>query len=154
MPIATLDEITARIGTVIGTSDWITIDQARIDTFAEVTEDRQFIHTNPEAAAGTMFGGTVAHGFLTLSLLSRFAADVMLVPPELKMAVNYGFNNVRFLAPVPVGARVRGIFTLANLEEKGPGRLLAHHDVMVDIDITEKPALTADWLGLLILQQG
>jgi len=154
MPIATLDEITARIGTVIGTSDWITIDQARIDTFAEVTEDRQFIHTNPEAAAGTMFGGTVAHGFLTLSLLSRFAADVMLVPPELKMAVNYGFNNVRFLAPVPVGARVRGIFTLANLEEKGPGRLLAHHDVMVDIDITEKPALTADWLGLLVLQQG
>ena len=154
MPIATLDEITARIGTVIGTSDWITIDQARIDTFAEVTEDRQFIHTNPEAAAGTMFGGTVAHGFLTLSLLSRFAADVVLVPPELKMAVNYGFNNVRFLAPVPVGARVRGIFTLANLEEKGPGRLLAHHDVMVDIDITEKPALTADWLGLLILQQG
>jgi len=154
MPIATLDEITARIGTVIGTSDWITIDQARIDTFAEVTEDRQFIHTNPEAAAGTMFGGTVAHGFLTLSLLSRFAADVVLVPPELKMAVNYGFNNVRFLAPVPVGARVRGIFTLANLEEKGPGRLLAHHDVMVDIDITEKPALTADWLGLLVLQQG
>ena len=154
MPIATLDEITARIGTVIGTSDWITIDQQRIDTFAEVTEDRQFIHTDPTAAAGTMFGGTVAHGFLTLSLLSRFAADVMLVPPELKMAVNYGFNNVRFLAPVPVGARVRGIFTLANLEEKGPGRLLAHHDVMVDIDITEKPALTADWLGLLILQQG
>ena len=154
MPIATLDEITARIGTVIGTSDWITIDQQRIDTFAEVTEDRQFIHTDPTAAAGTMFGGTVAHGFLTLSLLSRFAADVVLVPPELKMAVNYGFNNVRFLAPVPVGARVRGIFTLANLEEKGPGRFLAHHDVMVDIDITEKPALTADWLGLLVLQQG
>ena len=154
MPIATLDEITARVGTVIGTSDWITIDQARIDTFAEVTEDRQFIHTDPAAAAGTMFGGTVAHGFLTLSLLSRMAADVMLVPPELKMAVNYGFNNVRFLAPVPVGARVRGIFTLANLEEKGPGRLLAHHDVMVDIDITEKPALTADWLGLLVLQEG
>ncbi len=151
MPIASLDEITARIGTVIGTSDWITIDQDRIDKFAEVTEDRQFIHTDPAAAANSMFGGTVAHGFLTLSLLSRFAADVMLVPPELKMAVNYGFNNVRFLAPVPVGARVRGIFTLANIEEKGPGRLLAHHDVMVDIDITEKPALTADWLGLLVL---
>jgi acyl dehydratase len=152
MPVATLEEIHARIGTEIGTSDWITIDQARIDAFAEVTEDRQFIHVDPVAAASTMFGGTVAHGFLTLSLLSRMAFDVMLVPPNLKMAVNYGFNKVRFLAPVPVGARVRGIFTLANLEEKSPGQLLAHHNVMIDIDITEKPALTADWLGLLVLQ--
>jgi len=151
MPIATLEEIHARIGTVIGTSDWITIDQARIDTFADITEDRQFIHVDPDAAAMTMFGGTVAHGFLTLSLLSRMAADVRLVPENVKMVVNYGFNKVRFLAPVPVGARVRGIFTLANVEEKGPGRYLAHHDVMVDIDVTEKPALTADWLGLIIL---
>jgi acyl dehydratase len=151
MPIASLAEITARIGTEIGTSDWITIDQDRIDAFAEVTEDRQYIHVDPEAAAQSDFGGTVAHGFLTLSLLSRFAADVMLVPPELKMAVNYGFNNVRFLAPVPVGAKVRGIFRLTNIEEKGPGKLLMHHNVMVDIDVTEKPALTADWLGLLVL---
>jgi acyl dehydratase len=151
MPIATLDEIHARIGTVIGTSDWITIDQARIDAFAEVTEDRQFIHVDPRAAADSMFGGTIAHGFLTLSLMSRMAADVMLVPDNVKMVVNYGFNKVRFLAPVPVGSRVRGIFTLANLEEKAPGKLLAHHDVMVDIDTTEKPALTADWIGLLIL---
>jgi len=151
MPIASLAEITARIGTEIGTSDWITIDQPRIDAFAEVTEDRQYIHVDPDAAAKSMFGGTVAHGFLTLSLLSRFAADVMLVPPELKMAVNYGFNNVRFLAPVPVGAKVRGIFRLTNIEEKGPGKLLMHHNVMVDIDVTEKPALTADWLGLLVL---
>lgn len=151
MPIATLAEINARIGTEIGTSDWITLDQPRIDAFAEVTEDRQYIHVDPEAAAQSAFGGTVAHGFLTLSLLSRFAADVMLVPPELKMAVNYGFNNVRFLAPVPVGAKVRGIFRLTNIEEKGPGKLLMHHNVMVDIDVTEKPALTADWLGLLVL---
>ena len=151
MPIASLAEITARIGTEIGTSEWVTIDQARIDAFAEVTEDRQYIHVDPEAAAQSDFGGTVAHGFLTLSLLSRFAADVMLVPPELKMAVNYGFNNVRFLAPVPVGAKVRGIFRLTNIEEKGPGKLLMHHNVMVDIDVTDKPALTADWLGLLVL---
>jgi acyl dehydratase len=151
MPIATLAEINARIGTEIGTSDWITLDQPRIDAFAEVTEDRQYIHVDLEAAAQSAFGGTVAHGFLTLSLLSRFAADVMLVPPELKMAVNYGFNNIRFLAPVPVGARVRGIFRLTNIEEKGPGKLLMHHNVMVDIDVTEKPALTADWLGLLVL---
>ena len=154
MPVATLEEIHARIGTEIGTSEWITIDQGRIDAFADVTEDRQFIHVDPEAAAETMFGGTVAHGFLTLSLLSRMAFDVMLVPPNLKMAVNYGFDKVRFLAPVPVGARVRGIFTLANVEEKAPGRYLTHHNVMIDIDVTEKPALTADWLGMLVLQQG
>ena len=151
MPVARLKEIHARIGTEIGTSDWITIDQARIDAFADITEDRQFIHVDPTAAADSIFGGTIAHGFLTLSLMSRMAADVMLVPPELKMAVNYGFDRVRFLAPVPVGARIRGIFTLANVEEKEPGRLLAHHNVMVDIDVTEKPALTADWIGLLIL---
>lgn len=152
MPVATLDEIRARIGTEIGKSDWITIDQARIDAFADVTEDHQFIHVDPEAAAETMFGGTVAHGFLTLSLLSRMAFDVILVPSGLKMAVNYGFDNVRFLAPVPVNARVRGVFTLADVEEKAPGRYLTHHNVMVDIDVTEKPALTADWLGLLVLQ--
>ena len=151
MPVASLEDIHARIGTQIGTSDWITIDQARIDAFGEITEDRQFIHVDPAAAADSMFGSTIAHGFLTLSLMSRMAADVMLVPPELKMAVNYGFDRVRFLAPVPVGARIRGIFTLANIEEKAPGRLLAHHNVMVDIDVTEKPALTADWIGLLIL---
>lgn len=151
MPIVTLEELHARIGTQVGVSEWITIDQARIDAFADVTEDRQFIHVDPNAAKETMFGGTVAHGFLSLSLLSRMAFDVMLVPDNLKMAVNYGFDRIRFLAPVPVGARVRGIFTLANVEEKSLGQLLVHHNVMVDIDVTEKPALTADWLSLLIL---
>ena len=151
MPTASLEDIHSRIGTQIGVSDWITIDQARIDAFAEVTEDRQFIHVDPEAAKKTMFGTTVAHGFLSLSLLSRMAFDVMLVPDNMKMAVNYGFNNIRFLAPVPAGARVRGMFTLANIEEKSLGQYLMHHNVMVDIDVTEKPALTADWLSLIIL---
>ena len=151
MPVASLETIRLLVGTEIGVSDWIMVGQDRITAFAEATEDRQFIHVDPAAAARTPFGGTIAHGFLSLSLLSRMAADVMLVPPELKMAVNYGFDRVRFLAPVPVGARIRGIFTLANVEEKAPGRLLAHHNVMVDIDVTEKPALTADWIGLLIL---
>jgi acyl dehydratase len=151
MPIVTLEELHARIGTQIGISEWITIDQKRIDEFADVTEDRQFIHVDPNAAKETMFGGTVAHGFLSLSLLSRMAFDVMLVPDNLKMAVNYGFDRVRFLAPVPVGARVRGMFTLTNVEEKSLGQLLVHHNVMVDIDITEKPALTADWISLLVL---
>ena len=151
MPIVSLEELHSRIGTQVGVSDWITIDQKRIDEFADVTEDRQFIHVDPNAAKETMFGGTVAHGFLSLSLLSRMALDVMLVPDNLKMAVNYGFDRIRFLAPVPVGARVRGIFTLTNVEEKSLGQLLVHHNVMVDIDVTEKPALTADWLSLLIL---
>ncbi len=151
MPIVTLEELHSRIGTQIGVSEWITIDQKRIDEFADVTEDRQFIHVDPNAAKETMFGGTVAHGFLSLSLLSRMAFDVMLVPDNLKMAVNYGFDSIRFLAPVPAGARVRGIFTLTTVEEKSLGQLLVHHNVMVDIDVTEKPALTADWLSLLIL---
>ena len=151
MPIVTLEELHARIGTQVGISEWITIDQKRIDEFADVTEDRQFIHVDPNAAKETMFGSTVAHGFLSLSLLSRMAFDVMLVPDNLKMAVNYGFDRVRFLAPVPVGARVRGMFTLTNVEEKSLGQLLVHHNVMVDIDITEKPALTADWISLLVL---
>ena len=151
MPIVTLEQLHSCIGTQVGVSDWITIDQKRIDEFADVTEDRQFIHVDPNAAKETMFGGTVAHGFLSLSLLSRMAVDVMLVPDNLKMAVNYGFDRIRFLAPVPVGARVRGIFTLTNVEEKSLGQLLVHHNVMVDIDVTEKPALTADWLSLLIL---
>jgi acyl dehydratase len=151
MPIASLDDITARIGTKIGISDWITVDQARIDKFADATEDHQFIHVDPEAAGKTMFGGTVAHGFLTLSLLSRMAADVMLAPENTKMAVNYGFNRVRFIAPVPAGSRIRGTFTLANIEERGEGQLLMHHNVLVEIEGSDKTALTADWIGLLVL---
>jgi len=151
MPIATIEDIQSRIGTEIGTSDWTTIDQARISAFADVTEDWQFIHTDPDEAAKSMFGGTVAHGFLLMSLLSKMAFEAMLVPPNLKIAVNYGFDRVRFLAPVPVGSRVRGIFTLTNVEEKSLGQYLMHHNVMVDIDTTEKPALTADWLSLIIL---
>ena len=151
MPIASLDEITARIGTQIGVSDWIAIDQARIDEFADATEDRQFIHVDPDAAGKTMFGGTIAHGFLTLSLLSRMAADVMLVPANTKMAVNYGLNRVRFIAPVPEGSRIRGTFTLANIEERGDGQFLMHHNVLVEIEGSDKTALTADWIGLLVL---
>ena len=149
MPIASLDDIRARIGSEIGASDWITVDQGRIDQFADTTEDRQFIHVDPALAAQTPFGGTIAHGFLTLSLLSRMAADVMLVPDTTKMAVNYGLDRVRFIAPVRSGSRVRGRFTLDALEDKAPGQLLARHTVTVDIEHQDKPALTAEWLGLI-----
>ncbi|MGH6705607.1 MAG: MaoC family dehydratase [Sphingomicrobium sp.] len=150
MPVASLDDIRARVGQPIGTSGWIEVGQDRISDFAEATEDRQFIHTDPIAAAShTPFGGTIAHGFLSLSLLSRMAADVMQVPDTTKMAVNYGLDRVRFLAPVKAGKRVRGHFTLDSAEDKAPGQLLLKHSVTVEIEGEEKPALTAQWLGLI-----
>ena len=149
MPIASLDEIRSRIGDEVGVSSWLAVDQSRIDQFADATEDHQFIHVDPAAAARTPFGGTIAHGFLTLSLLSRMAAEATFLPEGLKMAVNYGFDRVRFLAPVKSGKRVRGRFTLDSVEEKAPGQLLFRHNVTVEIEGEEKPALTAIWLGLM-----
>jgi acyl dehydratase len=149
MPVANFEEIKGRIGTEIGVSDWILIDQKAIDIFADVTGDHQFIHVDPAAAARTPFGGTVAHGFLTLSLLSQMAAGVMLIPPTIKMAVNYGFEKVRFIAPVRSGKRVRGSFTLVSIEEKRPGQWQFLHHVIVEIEGEEKPALTADWIGMI-----
>ncbi len=149
MPVASLDDIRARVGSEVGVSSWLTMDQGRIDAFANATEDRQFIHVDPEAAALTPFGGTIAHGFLTLSLLSRMAAEAMLVPDGVKMAVNYGLDRVRFLSPVGSGRRVRGRFTLDSIEEKAPGQWLLRHIVTVEIEGEDKPALTAVWLGLM-----
>jgi acyl dehydratase len=149
MPIASLDEIRAQIGREIGVSSWLMVDQGRIDSFAEATEDRQFIHTEPAAAAQTPFGGTIAHGFLTLSLLSRMGAEAMLIPDDVRMAVNYGLDRVRFLTPVKSGKRVRGRFMLDSVEEKAPGQVLMRHTVTVEIEGEDKPALTAIWLGLI-----
>ena len=149
MPPANLAEIRARVGEEIGISDWLTVDQARIDAFADATEDRQFIHTDPAAATQTPFGGTIAHGFLSLSLLSRMGAEAMLIPAGMKMAVNYGLDRVRFLAPVRSGKRVRGRFVLDSVEEKAPGQILMRHTVTVEIEGEDKPALTAQWLGLI-----
>lgn len=151
MPIASIEDVQSKVGSEVGVSDWILVDQARIDAFAEITEDLQFIHIDPEAAAKTPFGGTVAHGFLTLSLLSRMAADAMLRPEGVKMGVNYGFERVRFMAPVRSGKRVRGRFTLARFEEKKPGQWQFVHNVTVEIEGEEKPALVADWIGLIFI---
>jgi acyl dehydratase len=152
MPLATLDQIRAQIGEEVGVSSWIVVGQPRIDAFAEATEDRQFIHVDPRAAARTPFGGTIAHGFLSLSLLSRMGGEAMLLPEDLKMAVNYGFDRVRFLAPVKSGARVRGRFRLDSVSEKAPGQMLMRHTVTVEIEGEDKPALTAEWLGLMFVQ--
>ena len=151
MPVASLTEIKSRIGDEVGVSGWIAVDQARIDTFADATEDRQFIHVEPAAAAQTPFGGTIAHGFLSLSLLSRMGAEAMLFPDGLRMAINYGLDRVRFLAPVRSGSRVRGRFVLDSVDEKAPGQWLLRHTVTVEIENEVKPALTALWLTLMML---
>ena len=149
MPIATLDEIRGKVGQTVGVSDWIEVSQDRIQQFADATEDHQFIHVDPVAAASVGFGGTIAHGFLSLSLLSRMAADAMMVPDTTRMAVNYGLDRVRFLNPVQSGKRVRGHFTLDAADDKAPGQLLLKHTVTVEIEGEERPALTAQWLGLI-----
>ena len=141
-------DLQATVGTELGTSDWITIEQDRVNQFADVTEDHQFIHINPEKAKLTPFGGPIAHGFLTLSLLSKFSEQAGLVIEGVKMGVNYGFEKVRFLAPVAVGKRVRGNFKLKAAEEKRPGQYLLTYEITVEIEGEEKPALIADWLGM------
>lgn len=151
MPVATIEEIQERVGTEIGISDWILIDQARIDTFADVTEDHQFIHVDPERAAKTPFRGTVAHGFLTLSLLSRMADGVMLHPESMRMAVNYGFDKVRFMGPVRSGKRIRGRFKMLSAEEKRASQWQITYEVTVEIEDEEKPALVADWIGYMFI---
>jgi len=151
MPVASLDAVRAKVGEEVGVSSWLTIEQDRISAFADATEDRQFIHVDPDGATQTPFGGTIAHGFLTLSLLSSMGAEAMLLPEGMKMAVNYGLDRVRFLEPVRAGRRVRGRFTLDSLDEKAPGQILLRHTVMVEIEGREKPALSAVWLALIVV---
>ena len=141
-------DLQATVGTDLGVSDWITIEQDRVNQFADVTEDHQFIHVNPEMAKMTPFGGPIAHGFLTLSLLSKFSEQGGLLIEGVKMGVNYGFEKVRFLAPVKVGKKVRGHFKLKAADEKRPGQYLLTYEVTVEIEGEEKPALIADWLGM------
>jgi acyl dehydratase len=149
MPLAPLAEIRAKVGQEVGLSDWLDITQNRITKFADATEDHQFIHVDPIAAANAGLGGTIAHGFLSLSLLSRMAADAMLVPDGVRMALNYGLDRVRFLSPVRSGKRVRGRFVLDSVDEKAPGQILLRHTVTVEIEGEDKPALTAQWLCLI-----
>lgn len=141
-----VSELKNKVGEVLGTSDWFLLDQARIDAFADTTEDHQFIHVNPELAKATPFGGTIAHGFLTLSMLAPMVEKGVPAVAGVKMAVNYGFDKVRFLAPVHSGKRIRGVFKLLELEEKRPGQWQQKVEVTVEIDGSEKPALIAEWI--------
>jgi len=138
------------IGADTGTSDWLLIDQGRINAFADCTDDRQFIHVDPERAAKTRFGGTIAHGFLSLSMLSYFAESVGCVFEDSVMGINYGFDKVRFLAPVKVNKRVRAHGLLLDVQEKKPGHFLIKQKVTIDIEGETTPALMAEWLTLSI----
>jgi len=144
---ASLAEIQALIGTKVGTSSWVLVDQERINRFAEVTNDHQFIHVDPEAAKATPFGGTVAHGLLTLSLLPAMAYEVMPKPEGVKMAANYGYNKIRFITPVRSGAKIRAHFKLLDYSEVKPGRWQQTTEVTVEIAGEDKPALIAEWIG-------
>jgi len=147
----TLADYEAVVGKEIGVSGWIDVDQARINTFADVTIDPQFIHVDPEAARASPFGGTIAHGFLTLSLLSAMAQESLPTIQGTRTAVNYGFNNVRFVAPVRSGKRVRGRFVLKALVTRSPGVVQSTLAVTVEIEHEQKPALVAEWLTLAYL---
>lgn len=148
-----LEQYRQLVGRQIGVSRWFLIDQSRITRFAEVTEDEQFIHVDPEAAARTRFGGTIAHGFLSLSLLSAMAASAIPPVAGAEMTINYGFNSVRFLKPVGTGQRVKGIFALKDFKERAPGQWQSTFAVDVRMESEEQPALVADWLTLTILSQ-
>jgi acyl dehydratase len=141
----TLEDMQAKVGEAIGTSDWFLIDQNRIDHFADTTEDHQFIHVDPEAAKATPFGQTIAHGFLTLSMLAALSASAV-EKPAVRMSVNYGFNKVRFLSPVKSGKRIRGHFKLLEMVEKRPGQWQQTVEVTVEIEGEGKPALLAEWI--------
>ncbi|WP_050386796.1 MaoC family dehydratase [Bradyrhizobium pachyrhizi] len=135
-------------GKEIGVSRWFEIDQARIDKFADVTEDWQFIHVDREKAAQSPFGGTVAHGFLTLSMLAAMAYDGLPALTGRVMGVNYGFDKVRFVTPVRSGSRVRAKFKLIDVMQRGPKEIMTKSEVAVEIEGGDKPAVVAEWLGV------
>ena len=149
-PPITLEAYQAMVGKEIGVSSWHLIDQPRIDTYAGVTEDHQFIHVDPERAKQeTAFGTTIAHGFLTMSMMSVMTYEVMPAIAGTTMGVNYGFDKLRFISPVRSGKRVRGRFVLAEAKLRKPNELQSRTNVTVEIEGEDKPALVADWLGLI-----
>jgi len=147
----TRQELTAMVGQQLGVSDWFLIDQERINAFADVTLDHQFVHVDPERAKATPFGGTIAHGFLTLSLLVHLCLQFIPEPANRKLIVNYGFDKIRFAAPVKVGKRIRGIGKLGDVSERKPGNIIMRVDVTVEIEGEDKPALVAEWLSLHVV---
>lgn len=147
----TLDEFKAMLGKEVGVSDWYTLDQKKIDAFADLTDDHQFIHVNPELAKLTPFGTTIAHGFFTLSMVAAMGYQAVPAIKGAKMGLNYGLNKARFLNPVKSGKRIRGRFTLKSIEEQPGGRVLSICEAKVEIEGEEKPALVAETIGLAFM---
>ena len=152
--LLSFEDLKKKIGLEVGVSKWFTIDQERIDKFADVTEDWQYIHVDPVAAMNTLFNGAIAHGFLTVSLLSAMYYDAV---PELEgseLGVNYGFDKIRFLSPVRVGSRVRGHFELIDIRKVRDLEVSTNWRVEVEIENFDKPALVAQWIGRQYLSKG
>ena len=150
--LVSVDQLGEYVGKEVGVTDWLEVDQDRINKFADATGDHQYIHIDAERAAETPFGTTIAHGFLTLSLLSMLGSKNGGMKLENSiMGINYGLDKVRFINPVKVGAKIRARFQLVNAEEKKPKHYLMKHNVTIEIDGEEKPALIAEWLGMTVL---
>lgn len=147
--VISITEVKDLVGTELGVSEWMDVPQSRIDIFADATDDHQFIHVDPVRAAETPFGGTIAHGFLTLSMLSAMHSEAVPKLKETTFGINYGFNKIRFMAPVPVNGRIRGRFFLKEARLRGPGRMMTTYDVTIEIDGVKKPAMTATWLTII-----
>ncbi|MFT4825113.1 MAG: acyl dehydratase [Halioglobus sp.] len=148
MKVLPKEEMVNAAGTKLDPSPWIELSQDRINTFADCTEDHQFIHVDEEKAAQTPFGGTIAHGFLTLSMLAKLAENSLVIPENMQMAMNYGFDKVRFLAPVRAGKRVRMHNEILSVVQKDENRFLVKMGISVEIEGEETPALVAEWLNL------
>ncbi len=150
----TLKDIPAAIGTIVGTSDWREVTQDMIDKFADATDDHQWIHSDAERAAKeTPYGGTIAHGFLTLSMLSTLTYEALPTLEGATMGINYGFDKIRFTSPVRSGARIRAVFKLVDADIRPSGRVLSTYDVKLEIEGGLQPALTATWLTLAVVEQ-
>ncbi len=145
------DELPTLVGRQLAPSPWLEITQGRVNQFADATNDHQFIHVDPEKAAQTPFGGPIAHGFLSLSLLSYLNAQSAILPENLAMGINYGSDKIRYLAPVRVGSRIRSHQKVLEVSEKTPGQWLIKYDVSVEIENEETPALVAEILSMLVV---
>ena len=152
MPSVPKEELSQYIDKPLEASEWVLIDQDRINRFADATLDHQFIHVDLEKAAKTPFGGTIAHGYLTMSLISHFLPECSVLPEDAVMGINYGSNKMRFLQPVPVNSEVRAKATLRGVTEKAPGQLLLKNEIEIQIKGEDKPALVAEILSLFIVQ--
>lgn len=146
------DQVNEYIGHESEPTEWFKVDQSRINDFADVTLDHQFIHIDPERAAQTPFGSTIAHGFLTLSMLSYFAESFSTTIEGIQMGINYGFDKVRFLNPVNVNSEIRARAKIIDITEKSPGQYMVKTEITVDIKGVDKPALMADWLTMQVVR--